>query len=80
MGALARKEQPPVFTEVALHTDVEIALGWDGSGAMPLINLGDDGRMMLTFADVDSLERLAAVAAEGARQFQGRLADEAGAA
>lgn len=80
MGALVRKEQPVVFTEVGLHADVEITLDWDNSGAIPLIHIGSEARTTLTFAEVDSLERLAAVAAEGARQFQERLADEAGAA
>lgn len=80
MGALVRTEQPLVFTEIGLHTDMEIILDWDGSGMMPTIRIGDDGRVMLTFADTDSLERLSAVAAEGARQFQARVAAEAGAA
>jgi hypothetical protein len=80
VGALVRKEQPVVFTEVGLHTDVEITLDWDKGGDLPLIYLGDEARMTLTFADVDTLERLAAVAAEGARQFQERMASAPGAA
>lgn len=80
MGALVRNEQPLVFTEIGLHADMEITLGWDGSGEMPIIRIGDDGRTRLTFADADSLERLSAVAASGARQHRQRNVAEAGAA
>ena len=80
METLVRKEQPVVFTEIGVHGDVEIRLDWDKGGNIPLIRLGDEARTTLTFADVDSLERLAAVAAAGARQFQERLSDRAGVA
>jgi hypothetical protein len=74
VGALIRKEQPLVFTEIGVHTDMEITLEWDGSGAVPMICFGDDGRTRMIFADADSLDRLSAVAAQGARQFRELLA------
>ena len=65
------KEQPVVFTEVGLHGDVEITLDW--SGETPLIYIGHDSHTMLCFADAESLDRLAAVAADGARQLRERI-------
>lgn len=80
MGALVRNEEPLVFTEIGVHVDMEITLGWDGSGEMPIIRIGTEGRTRLTFADADSLDRLSTVAAEGAQQHRQRNAAEKGAA
>jgi hypothetical protein len=67
-------EPPLVFTEIGVHADVEITLAMDRSGGeMALIDIGHEGHTRMTFADVDSLERLAAVAVEGARQLQERI-------
>lgn len=73
MGARVTTEPPVVFTEIGVHAEVEITLDWDGSGDMPLIHIGHEARTTMTFADVESLEQLAAVAAEGARQLQVRF-------
>ena len=67
------KEQPVVFTEVGLHVDVDITLDWCKSGDTPLIYIGHDSHTMLCFADAESLDLLAAVAADGARQLRERI-------
>ncbi|MPZ85237.1 MAG: hypothetical protein GEV28_34555 [Actinophytocola sp.] len=70
-----RKDRALVYANVGVHADVEIALAMDldgGEGAA--IHFGHDGPdLIMDFADVDSLERLAAVAADGARRLRARL-------
>jgi limonene-1,2-epoxide hydrolase len=64
-----------VFANVGVHADVEITLTMDrdgGEGAT--IAFGHTGPdLSIDFIDVDSLQRLAAVAADGARQLQERI-------
>lgn len=66
-----------VYANVGVHADVEITLAVDRScGAA--IHFGHDGPdLIMDFADVDSLERLATVAADGARQLRARIAANA---
>jgi hypothetical protein len=60
-----------------VHADVEITLAVDRyCGAA--IHFGHEGPdLIMDFADVDSLERLATVAADGARQIRARIAANA---
>lgn len=64
-----------VYANVGVHADVEITLTMDrhgGEGAT--IAFGHTGPdLNIDFCDVDSLQRLAAVAADGARQLQERI-------
>jgi hypothetical protein len=64
-----------VFANVGVHADVEITLTLEhdgGEGAT--IRFGLDGPdVKMDFADLDSLERLGAVAADGARQLRARI-------
>ena len=74
MGTLVRKAQPVVFTEVAVHADVEITVALDYQGAdMAFIHIGHEAYTMLCCADAESLDLLAAVAADGARQLRERI-------
>lgn len=63
-----------VCANVGVHADVEITLTVDRHcGAA--IHFGHDGPdLIMDFADVDSLERLAMVAADGARELRTRIA------
>ena len=76
MGARVRKEPPAVFANVGVHADVEIKLVmYPDGGEGATIAFGYTGpELTVEFCDVDSLERLAAVAADGARQLQERIA------
>jgi hypothetical protein len=70
-----------VFTQVGVHADVEIELHLataDGESAW--IEFGRNEGLVVDFNDVDSLERLAAVAAEGAQLLQARIEDNRAAA
>jgi hypothetical protein len=75
MGARVREGKALVYVDVGVQADVEITLVMDrdgGEGAA--IQFGLDGPdVIMEFVDVDSLERLAAVAAEGARQLRDRI-------
>lgn len=75
MDPSSRKDRARVYTSVAVHADVEITLAMDrdgGDGAT--IHFGHDGPdVVMEFADVDSLERLSAVAADGARRLRARV-------
>lgn len=77
MAAGVRNEKALVFANVGVHADVEITLalyGDDGDGAA--IHFGTDGPdLCLDFADVDSLERLAVVAADGVRRLRGQMTE-----
>lgn len=74
MGAQVRKEPPAVYANVGVHTDVEIKLVMYPDGENAAIAFGHTGpELTIEFCDVDSLERLAAVAADGARQLQERI-------
>ena len=55
-------ERAHVCPSVGMHADVEIHIGGDGPD------------LTMDFADVDSLDRLASVAADGARQLRDRAA------
>jgi hypothetical protein len=69
-----RKDRPTIYASVGVHADVGITLTVYGdSDAGAAINFGPDGPdLCIEFADVESLERLAAVAADGVRQLRGR--------
>jgi len=71
-----RKEPAMVYVTVGLHADVEITLAMDSDGGeTAAIHFGYTGPdVIVDFADVDSLERLALVAADGARQLRDRIA------
>lgn len=69
VNARVRKDKPAVYANVGVHDDVEITLAVDGYGAS--IHFGHDGpELSVDFADVESLERLAVVAADGVRQIR----------
>ena len=72
MAVGSRNNHATVYANVGVHVDVEITLTVDRCcGAA--IHFGHDGPdLVMDFADVDSLERLAAVAADGARQLRER--------
>ena len=76
MGARVRTEPPQMCAHVAAHADMEITLAVEragGEGAS--IHFGCDGpELSIDFADADSLERLSAVAADGARQVRDQTA------
>lgn len=65
-----------MFANVGVHADVEIRLAmYPDGGEGATIAFGHTGpELTIEFCDVDSLERLAAVAADGARQLQDRIA------
>ncbi len=67
-------ERAHVYASVGMHADVEITLAMDRHGGVGAeIHIGGDGPdLTMDFADVDSLDRLAAVAADGARQLRER--------
>jgi hypothetical protein len=75
VGARIRKAPADVFVDVGVHADVEITLTMErDGGAGASIAFGHTGPdLTLEFCDVDALERLAAVAADGARQLRERL-------
>lgn len=64
-----------MYANVGVHADVAISLAVESDGDGAVIRFGDTGPdLILDVADLDSMERLAAVAAEGARQMRERLA------
>jgi hypothetical protein len=68
-----KNERPTVWTSVAMHADVAIKLALydDEDGAA--ISFGPDGPdVCIEFADLASLERLAAVIEDGVRQLRSR--------
>jgi hypothetical protein len=73
----SRNSHATVYANVGVHADVEITVAVDRyCGAT--IQFGDSGPdLIMDFADVDSLERLATVAADGARQLRARIAANA---
>lgn len=75
MGARVRKDPASVYANVGVHDEVAITLALqDGDAEGAQIHFGCTGpELILDFADVESLERLAAVAADGARQLRERL-------
>ena len=77
MAARVRNEKASVFANVGVHADVEITLklyGDECDGAA--IHFGTDGPdLCIDFADVDSLERLAVVAADGVRRLRGQMTE-----
>jgi hypothetical protein len=67
-----RNNRAEVYANVGVHADVEITLAVDRH-CRAAIHFGHDGpELIMDFADVDSLERLAAVATDGARQLRAR--------
>lgn len=74
------EEQPYVYSNVGVHAGVEITLSLNRHGETSAeIHIGGDGpALTIDFADVDSLEHLAAVAADGARQLRDRAAANSG--
>ena len=75
VAARVRKDRASVYANVGVHANVEILLDVQSDGDGAEIMFGDTGPdLILGFADLDSMERLAAVAAEGVRQMRERLA------
>jgi hypothetical protein len=68
----ADEERANVYASVGVHAGVEITLSVERQGELGAeIHFGHDGPdLIMDFADADSLERLAEVAAEGARQVR----------
>ena len=68
------RERATVYANVGVHAGVEITLAEEHNGGIgAAIYIGHDGPdLIMDFADIDSLERLAAVAADGARQLRTR--------
>lgn len=72
MGTVVREDKALVYANVGVHAEVEITLAMDREGDAA-IHFGHSGPdVIMEFADVDSLERLAAVAADGARRLRER--------
>jgi hypothetical protein len=71
-----RTDPALVYATIGVHTDVEITLSMERDGGLgAAIHFGRTGPdVIMDFADVDSLERLAVVAADGARQLRDRIA------
>jgi hypothetical protein len=74
MDARVRKSNPSVFANVGVHAGVDITLVMDPDDAEgAAIRFGHDGPdLTLDFADVESMELLSSVAAEGVRLLRGR--------
>lgn len=72
MTAPENTTRASVYANVGVHADVEIKLALHaGDGNEAAIHFGADGPdLCIDFADVESLERLAAVAAEGVRRLR----------
>lgn len=72
-------EHATVYANVGVHAGVEITLVVESNGGIgAAIYFGHDGPdLVMDFADVNSLERLSVVAADGARRLRAR-ADSVG--
>ena len=73
MIAPEKTTRASVYANVGVHAAVEIKLAvyGDADAREAAIHFGADGPdLCLDFADVESLERLAAVAAEGVRRLR----------
>jgi hypothetical protein len=70
----ATNERATVYANVGVHAGVEITLVVESNGGIgAAIYFGHDGPdLVMDFADVNSLERLSAVAADGARRLRAR--------
>jgi hypothetical protein len=68
------EERASVYASVGVHAGVEITLSMAPQGELGAeIYFGHDGPdLVMDFADADSLERLAEVAKDGARQLRAR--------
>ena len=75
MALRGRNDKATVYANVGVHADVAIRLALYGDGEDgAAIHFGNDGPdLCIDFADVDSLERLAVVAADGVRQLRQRV-------
>jgi len=78
VGTVVRKDKALVYANVGVHAEVEITLAMDrdGDAAIYFGHSGPD--VIMEFADVESLERLAVVAADGARRLRERISAESG--
>jgi hypothetical protein len=76
MRTSSTSERAHVHASVGVHAGVEISLVVERHGGISAaIYIGQDGPdLAMDFDDIDSLERLAAVAADGARQLRARAA------
>lgn len=75
MTARVRKDRVPVYANVGVHAGVAISLDVESDGDGALIEFGDTGPdLILDVADLDSMERLATVVAEGVRLMRARTA------
>ena len=74
MGAQVRNEPALIFTTVGVHADVEIKVRLAAEDAeSAYLDFGRNEELTIDFADVDSLQRLAAAAEEGARLLRERI-------
>lgn len=77
--ARTRRAPATVVANVGVHDDVEIMLTMArDNGESAAITFGHQDDMTVEFSDVDSLERLAAIALDGARQLRERIAANLG--
>lgn len=76
MQKSSTSERAHVYASVGVHAGLEITLAVERHGGIGAsIYIGQDGPdLAMDFADIDSLERLAAVATDGARQLRARAA------
>ncbi|MFC4852296.1 hypothetical protein [Actinophytocola glycyrrhizae] len=77
MGMNDIEERAHVHASVGVHAGVEITVALDRNGGISAeIHIGGDGPgLTMDFADVDSLDRLASVATDGARRLRDRATE-----
>ena len=82
MATMVRKEPASLYASVGIDDDVDIRLDYCGVAAdSARIKFGREAELVLEFMDAESLDRLAALASEGAVGLRERSAaelDEAG--
>jgi len=72
------EERAHVYAIIGVHAGVEITLTMDRPGESGAeIHIGREGPdLTMDFADAESLERLATVAADGARRLRDRVSGD----
>jgi hypothetical protein len=69
-----RRDRASVYADVGVHADVEITVTVDSDGDVAMVEFGKDGPdLRLEVADLDTMERLAKAATEGARTMRDRM-------